>query len=94
MNEEQWDCFMHHYEENLVWQDLPERAQLAFVDLGWDECSYAKEPNCPAPPSESTNWRQLDTEERAAAMQLCWFRSSWDEDSLPWQIEQILFRLR
>lgn len=84
MDEDQWDCFMHHYEENLNWQDLPERVQLAFEDLGWNECSYSGEPDCPAPASELANWRQLNSTERAAAIQLCWFRSSWDGDPLPW----------
>ena len=83
MSEQQWDCFMNHY-EGYEWDDLPQHALDALVDLGWIECSWKREPNCITPANENYNWRRLNDTERAAAVQLCWFRDSWDYYPLPW----------
>jgi predicted Fe-S protein YdhL (DUF1289 family) len=85
MDEDQWDCFMNHY-ENQHWDLMPDHAQNALIDLGWSKCVFEGEAGCTGstPASESMNWRQLNSTEKAAAINLCWFRSSWDSYSLPW----------
>ncbi|KAL7488675.1 hypothetical protein ACHAW6_014273 [Cyclotella cf. meneghiniana] len=86
LSEDQWDCFMNHY-ESYRWDSLPNHALEALIVLGWSQCVWDKETHCSAgrPASEISNWRRLTPEEKAAGINLCWFRSSWDQsDSLPW----------
>jgi hypothetical protein len=85
MDENQWDCFMRHY-ENQSWDYLPDHAREALIGLGWVQCSWDKEPDClvDAPDSETSNWRRLTATEKAHATNLCWSRESWDEYQLPW----------
>jgi len=85
MDSNQWDCFMNHY-ENYYWDIMPDHARDALIALGWVQCSWDKEPNClvSTPASENSNWRQLNATEKTAAINLCWFKSSWDAYGLPW----------
>ncbi|KAL7522316.1 hypothetical protein ACHAWX_007006 [Stephanocyclus meneghinianus] len=86
LSEDQWDCFINHY-ESYRWDTLPDHALEAAIVLGWSQCVWDKETDCSAgrPASETSNWRQLTPEEKAAGINLCWFRSSWDQsDTLPW----------
>eukprot|EP00804_Cyclotella_cryptica_P000132 CCRYP_019698-RA/>CCRYP_019698-RA protein AED:0.12 eAED:0.12 QI:143/0.75/1/1/0.5/0.4/5/3828/795 len=58
LSEEQWDCFMNHY-ESYGWESLPDHALQALIDLGWSQCVWDREPNCSTttPASEGSNWR-------------------------------------
>jgi hypothetical protein len=88
MSEEQWDCFMNHY-ERYDWDALPRHARDALADLGWVEYSWKRGSqiivsSLLTPASENSNWRELKDTERDAAIQLCWFKDLWDYYPLPW----------
>ena len=59
LSEEQWDCFMNHY-ESYRWDSLPDYALEALIVLGWSQCVWDSEPDCSdsTPASESSNWRR------------------------------------
>ena len=83
LTEEQWDCYVNHY-ESFNWDSLPDFARQSLVYLGWTQCAWEYNPNCPAPASESSNWRALNATEKEATYRLCWHKSSWDNYPLPW----------
>jgi len=88
-SEEQWDCYINHYED-YDWKELEEEGVVEYFEiLGWSEESWSE--NEGAPETEDFDWEELDDEQQAAAMELCYFEETWngvnmeDWESLPSQ---------
>lgn len=75
-----WDCFMNHYQA-YFWSSFHEDLRVAVETLGWTEEMWADNAvNYPA--SETTLWVDLTPDEKAAATRLCYFRETWDDESV------------
>ncbi|KAL7544837.1 hypothetical protein ACHAWF_008202 [Thalassiosira exigua] len=93
-----WDCWQNHFQSyRFIDLDNPYiQAGQWWKQLGWDIWSWNK--MNPPPASDSTTWYELSPDEREAAAQLCYSRTSWDEvepaliDGFP--IERPEFRYR
>lgn len=77
-----WDCWQNHF-QSYRWIDL----NLPYIQvgqwwetLGWD--IYAWNQISEQPPANELNWYELPADLRDAAAQLCYFRTSWDEDNV------------
>ena len=78
--EEQYDCFVNHY-DYYDWVDLEtEELDDYFVTLGWNNNSWALQ--AAAPESENNTWAELNGQEQAAAEMICYFQGTWDGESL------------
>ncbi len=74
-----WDCWQNHY-QSYRWIDLGQpyiQASQWWEELGWDIYSWNRYND--APSTDDKNWYELNVEQRVAAAQLCYFRTSWDE---------------
>jgi hypothetical protein len=80
-SEEQWDCYVNHY-DGYYWEELAEvGVQQFFVALDWTEASWTGQSSYPA--SDDEYWADLTAEEQAAAFELCYLPQTWDaEESL------------
>jgi len=77
-----WDCWQNHF-QSYRWIDLGEpyiQVGQWWEELGWDIYSWNRYNDPPA--SDGLNWYELNEGERSAAANLCYFRTSWDEENL------------
>lgn len=76
-NENTWDCFVNHYEEN-TWDDLAARGvQEHFEGLGWSRAHWEHTTD-EVPYTEARWWEQLTDKEKGHANQLCYFIDNWN----------------
>lgn len=79
-NEEQWDCYINHYDD-YDWEELEEEeVQQYYAALGWTEESWLGDED--PPESEDMDWAELNDDQQAAASELCYFEQNWDGLSL------------
>lgn len=85
VSDEQYDCFVNHY-DNYDWDEL-EEYDLAqyFVQLGWSNESWTGA--AAEPESESKLWQALTEAEKTAAGMICFFQGIWDEEDLTTPME-------
>jgi len=77
-----WDCWQNHY-QSYRWIDLDNpyvQVGQWWDALGWDIYSWNQLSD--APESDGMLWYELGDVQRAAAAQLCYFRTIWDEDDV------------
>jgi len=77
-NRDQWDCYINHY-AGFEWDNLERDPRRALQTLGWTERIWQQGP---IPDTETTLWPELTSEERAAALQLCFVQQTWDNVTL------------
>ena len=76
--EDDWDCWVNHYNEYSwleLWQD---RMHIHAETLGWDQESWDSNDNSKSPGSEVRKWDELTPEEQFAADQFCYFKETWE----------------
>jgi len=76
-----WDCWQNHF-QSYRWIDLSEpyiQVGQWWEELGWDISSWNRYNEEPA--SNELNWFELSDGERDAAENLCYFRTSWDDEN-------------
>jgi hypothetical protein len=79
-NEEEWDCYVNHYDD-YSWADLStEGVQQYFITLGWTEDSWTTGSNPPA--SDDEFFDDLSSDETTAAEELCYNELLWNGESL------------
>ena len=79
--EDIWDCHINHY-HGYFWSDLVESSLDQYYSaLGWTKANWEEGSRWPA--SESKYWESLSSDERSAAMQLCYTEEIWDEVPIP-----------
>lgn len=77
-----WDCWQNHY-QSYRWIDLGNpyiQAEQWWTALGWDIRSWNQLDEIPE--SDELLWFELSDDQRAAAAQLCYFRTVWDEGEM------------
>lgn len=84
--EEGWDCWQNHYNsypwEELTWYELDIYwGALGWTEDLWDNYYYYDEEELPA--SNEKYWDELSTEEKTAALHLCYTQKLWDDETLP-----------
>lgn len=75
-----WDCFMNHYLA-YYWSSFHDDLKVAIETLGWNEAMWGDEVDL-EPESEDKPWIDLTPEEKAAATRLCYFKETWDGESI------------
>jgi hypothetical protein len=79
-NEEEWDCYINHYDD-YSWAELAtEGVQQYLITLGWTEDSWTTGSNPPASDDEFFN--DLSSDETAAAEEICYNELLWNGESL------------
>lgn len=74
-----WDCHMNHF-NSFYWNGFYGDAKVAVETLGWTAVSWDySDETLPGPATESKDWSELSSGERAAATVLCYFGEIWDD---------------
>lgn len=77
--EENWDCWVNHY-DGFTWRYFSIYGfNWTLIDLGWTEKTWNSNNASLAPPSESKKWTKLTSKEKAAARELCYNADLWDK---------------
>ena len=75
-----WDCWVNHY-EGYTWTELASaNVQQYFITLGWNQDWWDN--NSGTPSSESVDFDQLPSDQRSAATEVCFQKSTWNGDAL------------
>lgn len=75
--EDQYDCYIHHYED-YDWAELVQYNVSEHLEtLGWTQAMW--EGGTETPASDDKDWSQLTVEEQAAAEELCYDQDLWNE---------------
>ncbi|KAL9180762.1 hypothetical protein ACHAXT_011215 [Thalassiosira profunda] len=77
-----WDCFMNHY-LSYYWSSFHDDLKVAIETLGWTEEMWSDNDTYGVPETENKIWIDLTPEEKAAATRMCYFKETWDEESIP-----------
>lgn len=74
-----WDCWLNHFQSyRFIDLDNPYiQVGQWWKRLGWTINAWNRYDN--PPPSDELTWYELSSEERFAASQLCYMRTTWDE---------------
>lgn len=87
LGEDQWDCWIHHYED-YDWDELEGDALAAYVALGWTMNSW--EGNGSPPDTEDLDFEELTPEQQVAVEGLCLDQLLWDGVAIPfWQSQPV-----
>jgi len=79
-SEETWDCWINHF-EGYDWFEMEEFDIVEqYEALGWDERAWNSINEKDWPSSDEKGWDDLDSDEREGAINLCYFRETWDDE--------------
>jgi hypothetical protein len=74
-----WNCYVNHY-RGFSWMETESMGvQQNLTTLGWTEDIWN---NQNKPSVYEKRWDELDSEEKDAATEICWFQQLWDGISL------------
>eukprot|EP00521_Asterionellopsis_glacialis_P009592 CAMPEP_0195284650 /NCGR_PEP_ID=MMETSP0707-20130614/2778_1 /TAXON_ID=33640 /ORGANISM="Asterionellopsis glacialis, Strain CCMP134" /LENGTH=1190 /DNA_ID=CAMNT_0040344029 /DNA_START=45 /DNA_END=3617 /DNA_ORIENTATION=- len=76
-SEEDWDCYMNHYDD-YTWEELEqEEVQTYFTMLGYDKDGWNGESHTPSA-VEDLHWNELTAAQQTAAKKICYIEESWE----------------
>jgi hypothetical protein len=78
LDEDDWDCWVNHYEDYHWWEMKDEGVDGCYEALGWNETSWENATFVPPPATEEASWSALSPTEKSAAECVCFFQDLWD----------------
>uniref|UniRef100_A0A7S3Q2A0 ShKT domain-containing protein n=1 Tax=Chaetoceros debilis TaxID=122233 RepID=A0A7S3Q2A0_9STRA len=84
--EDVWDCWINHY-GSYEWEDLKKYDITSFYrKLGWTKDKW-NEIDTVLPDTEGKSFAELSTEEKTAAVTVCYTQKIWDKEMLPFCVD-------